>query len=197
MSIIMTDLTPEKLDAQILHLRDQANKLAALWPDQAADTITSLRSALAEARVERDVHKRIAIEHIKAGFEKASETDVLIAAAEQAGYGRGLKEMGMSCKDEGCPHFGSKHSHPEVPTAAQKTTDGVSHWVFIDGRRFRVTLDTDGKPLTIKERVKYAPGTAWEGLSDRSVWHHKHHAIPKRSTSLYARVIKAAQDACP
>jgi hypothetical protein len=63
--------------------------------------------------------------------------------------------------------------------------------ITIDKRRFVVSFDVDGKPLSIRERKKYGI-PPYDGWCNVSYWHAKHHSIggPK---FLASRIIEAAK----
>lgn len=63
--------------------------------------------------------------------------------------------------------------------------------VKLDERHFTVVFDDDGKPLRIRERKLYAPGKPWEAWGETSYWSAKHHTVPKKSTSIVARILAA------
>lgn len=63
--------------------------------------------------------------------------------------------------------------------------------VTVDGRKFVVDLDGDGKPLSIKERKLHAPGEHWECWFNAPYWHHSRKlGGPKTMPS---RIIAAAK----
>lgn len=63
--------------------------------------------------------------------------------------------------------------------------------VKIDGRSFTAIYDGLGKPVRIKERKLFFPGKPWECYGDTVYWSAKHHKVPKKSTSIVARILAA------
>lgn len=63
--------------------------------------------------------------------------------------------------------------------------------VLIGARVFIVTRDEKGNPVRVVERKVYAPGKPWEAFHNQCYWSAKHHPLPKRETSLIARILAA------
>lgn len=74
-------------------------------------------------------------------------------------------------------------------------TERLIRHVTVDGRKFVVDLDGDGKPLSIKERKLHAPGEPWECWKNASYWHHSMKLGGENT--LPRRIIAAAKGQTP
>ena len=63
--------------------------------------------------------------------------------------------------------------------------------ITLDGRKFTVTLDRDGKPMSIKERRIYANGMHYEAMYNAPVWHHSQ--APGSEKTLPSRILGAVK----
>ena len=66
--------------------------------------------------------------------------------------------------------------------------------VRLDGRRFMVVFD-DGHPQRIVERCQWQHSVYLKGVADRTIWSvtfARNGNLPKRRSSLIARVLNAA-----
>lgn len=62
--------------------------------------------------------------------------------------------------------------------------------VEIDDTKYVVTFNENDKPLAVKERRMYAPGTPYSAFYDAPLWHHSHSLGPR---SKFRPIIEAAR----
>lgn len=60
--------------------------------------------------------------------------------------------------------------------------------VWLDGRRFVVSFDEEGRPKVISERKNRHPGTPQEALYDTPYW-NRAHKRPKDPDSMVTRIL--------